>query len=97
MAAAISSAAPSPCTRTGTTNTSVHDAQHFEKIADRRPEGLVTTAIFRANRGSGRLWAGSKRPSPASFWRSCRNASSKAPIPLGWISWTINWYFPCGG
>ena len=40
MAAAISAAAPSPCTRTGTTSTSAprqRRAEHLEKIADGRP------------------------------------------------------------
>ena len=55
------------------------------------PVGLVTRPTRRTSRGSGRFRAGSKSPSRASFSRSCRKASSSAPIPLGSIWSTINW------
>ena len=42
-------------------------------------------------RGSGRLRAGSKSPSRASFSRSCRKANSNAPMPRGTMSSMINW------
>ena len=88
MAAAISAAAPSPCTRVGTTSTSAPRHRRPSTCRKSRiaaPVGLVTTAIRRTNGGSGRLRAGSNSPSLASFSRSCRRASSSAPMPRGSI------------
>ena len=94
MAAAISAAAPSPCTRTGTTSTSAprqRRANTWRKSRMAAPVGLVTTAIRRTSGGSGRLRAASNSPSRASFSRSCRSANSSAPMPRGTMSSMINW------
>ena len=61
MPAAISAAAPSPCTRTGTISTCTPRQRRRSTSRKSRiaaPVGLVTKAIRRGNRGSGRLRAG---------------------------------------
>ena len=62
-AAAISAAAPSPCTRTGQTHTSAA-GQRRPRISSMsrtaEPVGLVTSATRRGMRGSGFLRRGSK-------------------------------------
>ena len=47
------------------------------------PVGLVTSAIRRGNRGSGRFRPASNSPSAASLSCICRNASSSGPTPSG--------------
>ncbi len=94
IAAAISWAAPSPCTRLGTTSTSA-PRQRRPSICRKSwmaaPLGLVTTAIRRAKRGRGRFRSGRNNPSRASRARSCRRASSRAPIPFGSTCSITNW------
>ena len=47
------------------------------------PVGLVTTAIRRTNRGSGRLWAGSKSPSRAKLVAKLPQGQFQGPDPRG--------------
>ena len=100
MAAAISRGASSPWTRTGITQTSDrgHRAPRI-RIMSRTaaPAGEVTRAIFLGNNGVSFLWAGSKRPSRASFSFSCSKARAKSPTPSGVSRAQYIWYCPSRG
>ena len=52
------------------------------------PVGLVMTAIVVGRVGSGRLRAGSNRPSAASRALSSSKRSARSPTPAGWIEST---------
>ena len=91
MPAAISRAAPRPCTRTGRITTAA--------AAQRRPSTVrmswiaapwsaVTIPTARGQRGSGRLRASAKSPSAPSLAFSCSKASVSAPRPRGSIAST---------
>ena len=85
-AAAISSAAPSPWTRTGRTliRARGHRAPRIRTMSrTAAPAGEVIRATVLGNRGSGRLWAGSNRPSRARRSFSCSKARCRSPTPSG--------------
>ncbi len=86
MAAAISAAAPSPCTRTGTTSTSAprhRRASTWRKSRMAAPVGLVTTAIRRTNAGSGRLRCPIEQSFPRQFLAQLPQGQFQRPHALG--------------
>ena len=52
------------------------------------PVSLVTTAITAGRSGSGRLRAGSNRPSALSWALSASKRSARSPKPAGWTALT---------
>ncbi len=61
------------------------------------PVGEVTTPMRRGSIGSGRLRAGSKRPSFSSFAFRSSKACCNEPFPSGSRTWAESWYSPRGG
>ncbi len=98
MARAMRCAAPGPCTgaraRTSRTPPRRNATVAMSWIA--APSALVTTPMTLGSRGSGRLRAGAKRPSAASFSLSLSSASSSAPRPAGRASSATSWSRPRG-
>ena len=78
MAAEISSAAPSPWTRTGSTRTWAMGHRAFKMRSISRtaaPTGEVIRAMVFGMGGRGFLCSGANRPSPASFSFNCSKAT----------------------
>ena len=81
-AAQISAAAPSPCTRVGTTSSSASGQRRAVTAmmsCKAAPSGLVTTPMRSGYGGSGRLRAGSSSPSLASAAFVFSKASCHSP------------------
>ena len=81
-AAQISASAPSPCTRVGTTSSSATGQRRSTTATmsvSAAASGLVMTAMRCAYAGSGRLRAGSSRPSFASAALAFSNATCHSP------------------
>ena len=99
MAAATSSAEPSPCTRTGHTTTwrGKRAASRCKMSRMTAPVGEVTTPITSGRNGSSCLRAGSNRPSAASFFLRSSTSAISAPIPAGSSDSTTIWYFDWPG
>ena len=93
MAAAMRSAAPSPCTGTGHTRIVRGNRRAIVILISwiTAPRSLVTTPITLGNPGSVRLRPASNRPSAASRWRIISIRASSAPTPAYSIRSMINW------
>ena len=88
MAAAISSAAPAPCTRTGASTTCRFANRRSSTCRMSRmaaPVGEVTTPTCCGSAGSGRLRSAAKSPSAASRFFSASRRSISSPSPAGSI------------
>jgi len=94
IAATISAAAVSPCTRTGLISTRTSAKRRPMTLRMSRiaaPDGEVTIPILPGSSGIGLLRAGSKSPSSRSRSFNCSKASWSAPTPFGSISDTVSW------
>ncbi len=93
-AAAMRSAAPSPCTGTG----QIWIARGKRRATVVRmswitaPCALVTTAMTRGSSGTGRLRASSNSPAASSFAFSASMRASIAPAPAYSSRSTVSWY-----
>ena len=93
-AAASSSAAPAPCTRDGTTITSLacqRPRSVCKKSAIAAPVGLVTRAIRRGKGGMGRFRSAEKSPSASSRAWSRRSWASSVPVPSACNRSIVSW------
>ncbi len=95
MAAAIFSAAPSPCTGTGhsTTWRGNRSATRCNMSRITAPVGEVTTPITSGRNGIGFFRAASNRPSAARRLRRSSSSLSSAPAPASSTDSTTSWYF----
>ena len=88
-ACAISSAAPSPWTRTGLRISSMAGfllPAIFIMSRMAAPVAEVTMPILWGNSGMGFLCSSSNKPSLKSFSFNCWKANSNLPMPTGWMS-----------
>ncbi len=98
-ARAISSAAPSPCTRVGRMTMCAFGCRRRSTWMMSRtaaPSSDVTMPILRGRAGSARLRRGSNRPAAWSRCFNCSNASCRAPSPSGSRCSQTSWYSPFG-
>ncbi len=96
-AAAISCAAPCPCTRTGLMTIRTQGARRariFSMSRKAAPVGEVTRPITAGNLGRGRLRAGSNSPSASSLRLSASNFAWSNPAPAACTVCTLSWYCP---
>ncbi len=92
MAAAIFSAAPSPCTGTGQSRIGRGNRLAMVVLisCNTAPWAEVTTPTTRGSIGSGRRRSNS--PSPCNFTRSASMRASSAPAPAYSSRSTMSWY-----